>query len=233
LNYHYPSLFAFTLIPGLAAAALIAFLVKEKERKPVPRISFGAQLRLLPKAYRRFLVAVGLFGAGDFAHTLLILLATQKLSPSLGSTKAASVAVGLYVMHNVLYAAFSLVAGWLADRLDKHYVLAGGYFLGAAMAAGVICLPFTIWTLALVFASGGIYVAVEETLEDSLCAELVEDSHHGMAFGVLATVNGVGDFISSLAVGALWTAFGTSVAFGYSAALCTAGALVLLRTKSL
>ena len=27
---------------------------------------------MLPAAYRQFLVAVGLFGAGDFAHTLLV-----------------------------------------------------------------------------------------------------------------------------------------------------------------
>ena len=36
---------------------------------------------MLLAAYRQFLVAVGLFGAGDLAHTLLILLATQKLIP--------------------------------------------------------------------------------------------------------------------------------------------------------
>jgi dipeptide/tripeptide permease len=72
---------------------------------------------------------------------------------------------------------------------------------------------------------------MEETLEDSLCAELVEQSHHGMAFGVLATVNGVGDFVSSLAIGALWTAYGTSVAFGYSFVLCAAGALLLVVSK--
>jgi MFS-type transporter involved in bile tolerance (Atg22 family) len=72
-------------------------------------------------------------------------------------------------------------------------------------------------------------VAVEETLEDSLCAELVEGSQHGMAFGVLATVNGVGDFVSSLVVGALWTAFGTSAAFGYSAMLLAAGAVLVWR----
>ena len=41
---------------------------------------------MLPAAYRQFLVAVGLFGAGDFAHTLLILLATQKLIPMFGAT---------------------------------------------------------------------------------------------------------------------------------------------------
>jgi MFS family permease len=229
LDHQYPPLFALTLIPGLAAAGVIAFLVKEKERKPVPHISFGKRLRLLPEAYRRFLVAVGLFGAGDFAHTLLILLATQKLAPSLGAAKAASVAVGLYVLHNVFYAAFSLVAGWLADRFNKHQVLAGGYFLAAVMAVGIVLMPFTVWTLGLVFVSGGVYVAIEETLEDSFCAELVEESQHGMAFGVLATVNGVGDFLSSLVVGALWTAFGASVAFGYSAVLFAAGALVVLR----
>ena len=231
LNHHYPTLFALTLIPGLAAAGVIAFLVKEKERKPVPHASFGERLRLLPTTYRRFLVAVGLFGAGDFAHTLLILLATQKLAPSLGAAKAASVAVGLYVLHNVFYAAFSLIAGWLADRFNKHQVLAGGYFLAAVMALGIMVMPFTVWTLGLVFVSGGIYVAVEETLEDSFCAELVEESQHGMAFGVLATVNGVGDFVSSLVVGGLWTAFGTSAAFGYSAVLFAAGALLVLGVR--
>jgi MFS family permease len=185
----------------------------------------------LPKTYRKFLVAVGLFGAGDFAHTLLILLATQKLAPALGAGKAASIAVGLYVLHNIFYAAFSLVAGWLADRFQKHHVLAGGYFLAALMAVGIIVMPFTVWTLALVFVSGGVYVAVEETLEDSFCAELVEESHHGMAFGVLATVNGLGDFVSSLVVGALWTALGAGAAFGYSAVLFGAGALLVLRVK--
>src|SRR6266568_6741892 len=90
VNHSYPALFALTLIPGLGAAALIAFLVKEKKRAPVSHISFGERLRLLPKVYRRFLVAVGLFGAGDFAHTLLILLATQKLTPALGAARAAS-----------------------------------------------------------------------------------------------------------------------------------------------
>jgi MFS family permease len=232
VGHHYSTLFALTLIPGLAAAGVIAFLVKEKEREPVPHISFGERLRLLPKAYRKFLLAVGLFGAGDFAHTLLILLATQKLAPSLGAARAASVAVGLYVLHNVCYAGFSLVAGWLADRFSKHQVLAGGYLLGAAMAFWLVVMPFSAWTLALVFLSGGIYVGIEETLEDSMCAELVEERQHGMAFGVLATVNGVGDFVSSLVVGGLWTAFGTSVAFGYSAVLFAAGALLVLQVRS-
>jgi MFS-type transporter involved in bile tolerance (Atg22 family) len=93
-------------------------------------------------------------------------------------------------------------------------------------------LPFTVWSLALIFMLGGIYKAMAETLEDSFCAELVGEAHHGMAFGVLATVNGAGDFLSSVVVGALWTAVGTTAAFGYSAVLFTAGALLLLRIQA-
>ena len=231
-NHHYPTLFAVTLIPSFIAVALIAFAVREKERKPVPHVSFGERLRLLPPSFRKFLVAVGLFGAGDFAHTLLILLATQKLTPELGAAKAASFAVGFYVLHNVFYAGFAFIAGWLADRLPKHLVLATGYALAAVMALAIILLPLTAWTLGGIFVLGGVYVAIEETLEDSFCAELVGEEHHGMAFGTLATVNGVGDFLSSIIVGTLWTAFGTSVAFGYSAVLFAAGSLLVLRIRN-
>jgi MFS family permease len=225
----YPTLFALTLIPGLLAAALIALLVKEKARVPVPHISFGERVRALPASFRRLLVAVGLFGMGDFAHTLLILLAVQSLTPSVGAVKAAAIAAGLYVLHNIVYAGFSFVAGWFADRLDKRHVLAVGYFLAALMALAIIVLPLNVATLAAIFALGGMYVAIEETLEDSLCAELVTDQHHGMAFGTLATVNGIGDFASSVVVGLLWTAFGTSVAFAFSAVLFVGGGLMILR----
>ena len=224
LNHNYPALFAWTLVPSLIAAGLIAFVVVEKTRPPVPHISFGERLRMLPARYRKFLVAVGLFGAGDFAHTLLILLATQKLTSTMGATKAASLAVGLYVLHNVFYAAFAYVAGWLADHFRKPLVLAAGYALGALMAVLIVAAPMTPWMLGGIFVLGGIYVAIEETLEDSLCAELVSEDHHGMAFGVLATVNGVGDFLSSVIVGALWSGVGTAAAFGYSAVLFAAGA---------
>ena len=229
LNHRYRLLFALTLIPGLAATAVMMFAVKEKERKRVGHVSFGQSLRALPTRFRKFLIAVGLFGAGDFAPTLLILLAAKSLEPAWGPAKAASAATGLYVLRNVLYSGFAFVAGWLADRLNKGRLLATGYFLAALMALCLVLLPLNFWTLALVFALSGIYVATEETLEDSFSAELVGEEQHGMAFGTLATVNGLGDFLSSLMVGVLWTAFGPTAAFSYCAVLFVAGGLLVLR----
>jgi MFS family permease len=231
VHHHYPTLFAFTLIPGILAALVMALVVREKSRAPVPHISFGERLRSLPRSYRQFLVAAGLFGAGDFAHTLLILFAAQKLTPVFGAAKAATFAAVLYVLHNVFYALFAVAAGWLADHFNKRHVLAGGYVLAVIMAALLIALPATLWMLACVFTLGGVYAAIEETLEDSFCAELVEEKHHGMAFAVLATVNGIGDFLSSIIVGVLWTTLGAPIAFGYSAILFAGGAVLAWRVR--
>jgi MFS family permease len=230
-HHDFHKVFLATLAPGAFAGLFIAFLVAEKERKPVAHVSFGERLRALPQSYRRFLVAVGFFGAGDFAHSMLILLAAQKLAPSLGAATAAGAAVALYLLHNVFYAAAAPVAGWLADRCPKQFVLAAAYALAAVMAVCVMVLPANVWTLGLVFLLAGTFIGVAETLEDSLCAELVGAEHHGMAFGALATVNGVGDFLSSVIVGALWTAAGTTAAFGYSAVLFTLGAVFVLRLR--
>jgi MFS family permease len=231
-HHNYRLLFLCTLVPGLLAAAVIAFLVKERTRAAVSHVSFRERLRELPRAYRKFLVAVATFGAGDFAHTMLILLATQKLAAVHGLAQAATIAVTLYVLHNVFYAAFSLVAGWLGDHLPKNLVLASGYALAGVMTLAIIALPPTLPTLVLIFVVGGVYVAIEETLEDSLCAQLVGESHHGTAFGVLATVNGVGDLVSSVIVGALWSAYGTAIAFTYSAVLFFTGAIVVAQIRT-
>jgi MFS family permease len=209
----------------------MAFLVRERERKPVSHISFGERFRLLPASYKSLLCAVSLAGAGGFAHTLLILLATQRLTPRFGASKAASLAVALYVLHNVVYAACSYLGGWLGDRLSKKWMLAGAYGVGALMSGCIIALPPGLWSLSIIFILGGVNMALMETMEDSYCAELVDEAHHGTAFGLLATVNGVGDFVSSIAVGLLWSAIGTTAAFGCSAALFAAGACLLARRR--
>ncbi len=228
-GHDFQPVFFCTLLPGLGAVLAVAFLVREKTRVKVKSVSFRDGLRGLPKRYQQFLLAVSLFGAGDCAHTLLILLAMQWLTPIYGAATAASAAVGLYILHNVLYAGFAYVAGWLADQYSKPMLLGASYALAAVMAVMIMLLPAGLWSLAGIFICGGIHVAMNETLEDSFCAELVDESHHGMAFGVLATVNGVGDFISSVAVGALWSAFGVRVAFAYSLVLFAAGAVLVAR----
>ena len=218
-------------IPAILAVVAIGLLVRETPQREPHRHPLFASYRQLPGRYLRLLRWIGLFGAGDFAHSLLILYATASLTQELGAAEAAASAVGLYVLHNVCYAASTYPAGFLADRWNKRKLLSAGYGLGALvalmLAAGANSLPM----LAAAFALGGTYVGVEETLEDSLAAEYVPAQQRGAGFGLLAIVNGVGDFFSSIVTGSLWNAAGPTVAFGFAAMVMTAGAagLALMR----
>ena len=231
-RYHgnYSQVFVWTLLPGFVAVFCFALLVKERRQSSPRRLPFWIGLRALPPRFQRFLLAAGVFGLGDFAHTLLILYATRALTPERGMVAAARVAIGLYVLHNIFYASFAYVAGWLGDQRPRRQVLASGYALAVLMAALLVMGQKTVPMLGLVFILAGIAVGAEEALEDSLAAELVPSAQHGMAFGTLAAVNAVGDFVSSLLVGFLWSTVSPAVAFGAAGLLFVAGTILLLGT---
>jgi len=231
-SHSYRKVFLYTLIPGLIAVACFWLLVREKTFERRERKSFLHGVRSLPADFRKFLLAVGVFGAGDFSHTLLILYATRMLAAEHGAARAASIAVGLYTLHNVFYAGSAYASGWLSDHLpNRKVVLAAGYSLACVTALLLSTGTHSLPLLATIFVLAGIYIGTEEALEDSVAAELVPKEQHGMAFGTLAAVNAGGDFISSILVGALWSAFDVKMAFAVSAVLFSLGALLVSRLR--
>ena len=228
----YRKIFLWTLVPGALAVLSFWFFVREKKTDRKERKSFLIGLRTLPRDFRKLLVGVGIFGAGDFSHTLLILYATKMLAPANGAARAASLAVILYTIHNIVYAGSAYVSGWLSDFAPKrNVVLAGGYTLAAVAAIMLTTGTHSFWFLALIFVVSGLYIGTEEALEDSLAADLVPREQHGMAFGTLAAVNAVGDFVSSLLVGFLWSAVNLQTAFSVSAVLFIVGAATIWRLR--
>jgi MFS family permease len=231
-DHSYRRVFLWTLLPGMIAVLCFWVLVRERPVERKEKKSFLLGLRALPVEFRRFLLAVGVFGAGDFSHTLLILYATKMLAVEYGMAKAASLAVILYTLHNVFYAASAYISGWLSDHVpNRRMVLSGGYGLAVVTALLLCTGTHSLWLLGGIFVLAGLYIGTEEALEDSVAAELMPREQHGMAFGTMAAVNAVGDFLSSLLVGALWSAFGVGAAFGASAVLFAAGTILILRLE--
>jgi MFS family permease len=219
-------------VPGLVAVAAFWFLVRERPMEARPQRSFAAGLRLLPASFRLFLVGVGIFGAGDFSHTMLILYSSRALAPVHGAARAASIAVALYTLHNVFYAGSAYFSGWLSDHVpQRKFVLAAGYGLAVVTAILLCTGTQSLAWLAVISVLAGLYIGTEEALEDSVAAELVPKDQHGMAFGTLAAVNAGGDFVSSLMVGILWSGFSVQAAFGMSAVLFFVGAVMILRLR--
>ena len=220
--------FRWSLVPGVLAALAFALLVpagKSVEGRRAP--SFISSFSQLSKTYWHFLAGVFAHGIGDFAPTLLILRATQILTPRFGTPRGATLAVGLYTFYNLINAAASYPAGALADRIGKRGLLATGYLVGTLTYAGFIFVTPTIPVLAVLFGLAGIHVAVQQSVEKSLAAELLPANARGSGFGVLATVNGVGDLISSVAVGVLWSSVSPNAGFLYAGIFTLAGAVLI------
>lgn len=222
------SVFYWSLIPGLAAMAAITFLVHETPRENIIRTPFWQSLNRLPSNFRKFLVAVLIFGLGDFSHTLLILLAAQQLAHTHSMAEATRLAALLYIVHNVVYASSSYISGALGDRFSKRTLLAIGYFLAAIMSGVILTSPVTVIRVAIVFLIAGIYVGMEEALEDSFAAQLLPNELHGTGFGSLAFINAIGDLASSIVIGFLWQKVGLA-AFYFPAALAILGGVFVLR----
>jgi hypothetical protein len=49
--------------------------------------------------------------------------------------------------------------------------------------------------------------------------------------GILGTVNGLGDFVSSFLIGIMWTAFSPIIGFGISAVFMITGTISMLLIK--
>jgi MFS family permease len=228
-------IFLLTLVPGLASVVAFMLLVREERRPPNHEAQFWASVRALPSSFRRFLVGVGVFGAGDFSHTLLILAATQLLTPTYGPVEAAQAGAVLYALRNVLYAAASYPVGAMSDRTGRRGLLAAGYALAALVMVGFAAVFFwsvtSLFVLGVLFALAGVYIAVEDALEGALTADLVPDlTNRGTAYGVMGTVNGVGDLVSSVVVGVLWSV-NPVLGFVYAALMMLAGWLLLYRVR--
>jgi MFS family permease len=230
----YRQIFLVTIIPGILAPLSIILLVRERRRTPDRSLHFRAQLAALPTSFRWFLVAVGLFGLGNFAPTLLILRVNEQLTPSYGVATAGFIAVALYTAHNIVFAGASYPVGVLSERFGKRLLLGVGYACFAAMAIGFALAPHGttgLIVLAVLFVGGGIYIALVEAMEGALAADLLPAPQRGTGYGALATVNGIGDFASSIVVGVLWTAVAPAAGFAYAATLSVLGAIMLWWTR--
>ena len=223
-------IFLLTLVPGILSVAAMAFVVKEKPHSPNHGLKFMGAVRAMPKEYRVFLLAVGVFGMADFAPTLMILRATTVLGPDIGFLEAARLVALLYTLRNIVYAAASYPIGAWSHRFSRSRYLAAGYAVAVVTFTGFLFAISSILWFALCFALAGIFIAWEDTMERVAVRDYVEDSIAGTAFGLLGTVNGIGDFSSSIIVGALWTTIGPKWGFAYAVIVGLAGMIIMAKT---
>lgn len=224
------NIFFISFIPGLLAVLVVAIGVKEKGKKPLKRIrGLIRSIKSLPKDFKLFIFVMLVFGIGNFNRALLLLRVQEILTPATGIIIAASMAVLFYAVRNVAQAVADYGIGSLSDRFDKRTLLALlGFFLFGIMSLGFIYATADLFYFIFLFVLSGVSAASYTALEKAYAADLLPSDVRGTGYGVLNTIDGIGDFISSFVVGTLWVVISSFTAFIYSAIISFVATFLLL-----
>jgi MFS family permease len=223
-----------SIVPGLLAALAIAYAARHvarptaRERRPI-RLQVRPVLR---GELGRLFVGMGAFEFGNAAATLMILRATELLTPSRGAHAAAQIALLLYVGYNVAGTAASVPGGQLSDRRSAvHALVVGSAAFLAAYALFAATGP-SILPLLIAFVLAGIGIGFAETAEAAAVAATADVAVRGSAFGLLAGLQSFGNFAASAIAGVLWTAVSPAIAFGWLSAWMAIAVVSFLLTPS-
>ena len=121
------------------AALAILYAIRQTPRpEPRPHQPIRINIRaILQGKLRPLMLGIGAF---DLAATLLILRATELLTPGHGKTSAIQIALALYTAYNLAATIISIPAGALGDRHGNQRVLIGcsGRSRGSHRSGGVM-----------------------------------------------------------------------------------------------
>jgi len=119
----------------------------------------------------------------------------------------------------------------LSDRTSKRAILSAGFALFGLLCLGFIFADGQKWLLILLFALNGVYTAIIESSQPALASTLISEHQHGTGFGLMSTVDGVGDFLSSITMGVLWTAVSPNAGFAAAGVLALVAAMLLAKLR--
>ncbi len=204
-----------SIIPGLLAAlAMLAAarhvrVASTHERRPI-RLQVRPVLR---GGTKRLFLGMGAFEFGNCAATLLILRATELMTPGRGEDAATQMGLLLYVAYNVAATLSSIPAGHLGDRRGTKMALVGG---AAAFFIAYVLFATTGGSMPVLFVSfllAGVGIGFAETGETAAVAARAPEAIRGSAFGLLAGLQSAGNLAASAVAGILWTAVSPRAAF--------------------
>ena len=222
-----------SIIPGLLAVAAIVYAIRHTP-KPTEqarrRLAFKVR-PVLRGQLGRFLSGVTVFEAANMAATLMILRATDLLTPEHGHDRAVELAIVLYVVYNLAATLVSIPGGTYGDRSGMARVFGAGAACFALAYAGLALNTESIPVLGVAFAVAGVGIGFAETAEHAAVATYAANEIRGSAFGLLAAIQSFGNLAASAVVGLLYSLASPSIAFAYASVLMLVAVVLLVGTS--
>lgn len=221
----YRSLFAWTLVPGIAVVLVLLRLPNARldDQSAVSRVfrpgERGEPARSLPPRFYRAVAVIFVFTLGNASDTFLLLRLAQ-----LG---IAEVWIPLlWSALHVVKMTTSLLGGAMSDRVGRRAMIGWGWLVYAAVYAGFGHVDNRGGIIAI-FLAYGLYFGLTEGVEKAWVADMAPSAARGTAFGLYNGALGIGSLAASLLSGYIWTRVSPHAAFLTGAALALAATLLL------
>jgi len=217
----YRLIFLLAGIPALVAVVIVGVFVHE--RRVVGASRPALSLADLRGPFAVFLGIMLVFTLGNSSDAFLILRAQN--------VGVAVIAIPLvYALFNLFYAALSLPAGGLSDRIGRRKVIGFGWLIYALvyLGFGLADAPWQIWLLYSLY---GLYYATTEGVAKAMVADLVEPARRGTAYGLYNAAIGVMALPASVIAGLLWDRVSPSAPFLFGAAAAGLALVLLLALR--
>ena len=208
-----------SIVPAFLAVLSITIGAQDVpvgERRERPRISF----RALGPRFATLMIIVGIFDLGNSADAFLILRAQERGLNILGI-------LGMLITFNLVYTFVSTPAGSLSDRVDRRWVVIGGWLIYALIYLG-FALAGAGWHIWVLYGLYGIYYGLTQGVIKAMVADIVQPQLRGTAYGSYNALMGVLDLPASLIAGVLWQGIGPWRGLGPSAPFFFGGGLALI-----
>jgi MFS family permease len=205
---------------GIIAILSLFFVSDIATNFAAKRHDFAASWRGLSGSFKIFIFAIFILSIGSLP-VAVVLLKTQSIVLVIADIPL------FYMIYNLSYAAFSLPAGKMSDRIGAPSVIVIGYLLLLASYV-VIARVASPWMLAGGFLLFGLFPGLTDGVQRSLASQLSGDEFRGSALGFLNAAYGFGALIAGVLGGILWQVYGSGIAFIGAACIVVIGLILFI-----
>lgn len=234
MDFSLASIFLMAIVPAIFSVGSIIFFTQEDGWKydEVTMIPFIEQIKGLPKDFTFLLFVLFLFGLGNFNQALLIYRVQELLGQEHSLIVTTISGVLLYAFFNVIRALSEFGIGTLSDYVDRKWLLSiFGFGFFAVTCIGFMAQTMYIFYWLLFFGCAGISAGTVKVLKKAHAAYILPVSSRGAGLGLVETVEGIGNLLSSVIVGFLWTTVNPTVGLFYAVVLSLTAMILLIVKK--
>lgn len=207
-------------IPAVIVLLLTLRLREPEAAEVVEPARFSWKLQGFPLAFKRYLLVLGLFMLGNSSNLFLLLRVRE-----MGFAQAQIPL--LWALMSFVAAVFLTPLSSLSDRIGRRRLIIAGWIVYAAIYLLLGWGGLPAWSVWILFAAFGMFIAATEGAEKALVADLVPRGQLGTAFGWYHMVLGITLLPASLLFGWLWQGVSAFTAFAFGAGCALLAAMLL------